>query len=238
MVAAAGGAIAEPVLLYDVPFSTPPHTVGQTPVIGWGDGPRATPSRLNFGTPTVVNAFGGLVDQPVWMEPGLHSDPYDQLEFKLTGERGFDTSYAGYTLSMDLEIAALGPDQLNDNMAILFDTPAVRRIDFTPDGLIQYWLPFHLAETIGTFDFNDVIHLSVDVDLLSDTWTIDVNGQQLHEGDFEASALESIRVSLGGRDSLAAIDNVVVKGVPSPGAVHWAALGLVLGAVRRRRAAR
>ena len=55
---------AEAVLLYDVDFGTPPHTVGQPPVTGTGPAPRETPTGSLGGDPTVLAAFEDMIDQP------------------------------------------------------------------------------------------------------------------------------------------------------------------------------
>src|SRR5262245_45400794 len=62
LLATAGNADA---LLYDVTFSSPPHTVGQPPAVGAGPTPRATVSSIEFGTPLVVATLGALTDQPL-----------------------------------------------------------------------------------------------------------------------------------------------------------------------------
>jgi hypothetical protein len=68
------------VLLYDVDFGTPPHVVGQPPVLGDGPAPRNTASTIPMGEPLVVAALGALANQPCAF--GDHpSAMYDQLTF-------------------------------------------------------------------------------------------------------------------------------------------------------------
>ena len=59
------------IVLYDVTFDSPLHTVGQPPTLGGGPGPRATPTNAYgylynfFARPKVQSSFGPLTDQPL-----------------------------------------------------------------------------------------------------------------------------------------------------------------------------
>src|SRR5688572_10323376 len=63
-------------LFYDVPFSSPPHTVNAVPVTGLGS---STPTRIVFGTPKVAASFGSLTNQPLVFS-GIG---YQQIQFNL-----------------------------------------------------------------------------------------------------------------------------------------------------------
>ena len=47
-------------LLYDVDFSSPPHTVGQPPVTGTCPAPRETPTRIIFAGLKAAQVFEAL----------------------------------------------------------------------------------------------------------------------------------------------------------------------------------
>src|SRR5262245_13431022 len=70
------------VIIYDVDFNGPPHSVGATPAFGAGPYPRNTPTSGGqilspTGTATVVPAFGLLGTRPVQLTAldGTPNDP-------------------------------------------------------------------------------------------------------------------------------------------------------------------
>ena len=52
------------VVLYDVDFGSPPHIVGEPPLVGAEAVPRDRPTQLIFTRPVVEESVGLLDDQP------------------------------------------------------------------------------------------------------------------------------------------------------------------------------
>jgi hypothetical protein len=147
-------AVAQADVLYNIDFGSPPHTVGEPPVEGGGPPPRATISDIRFGTPLVVTDLGPLVDQPLRFEYG------DQIALQIN-DLPLDDDYA---LECDLVVVSV-----SGRFAIFFDAPSIRRISFKPDGTIDL---FPQGDVIGTYEFDTLVHMRVEVDLDADTWVI------------------------------------------------------------------
>ncbi len=161
---------ASGVLLYDVDFGTPPHTVGQPPVTGTGPAPRATPTAISFGDPTVVAQVGALSDQPCSFGNGTSG--YDQLQFVCGGPGvpgGFPEAYDCY----HVEFSVLVEQLAETTFRFFLDTPLANSISFRSDGTIFL---FPANQTIGTFAFGVPVFLEVDLDVVADEWTISLDG--------------------------------------------------------------
>jgi hypothetical protein len=149
LVACAGTAHAE--ILYDVDFSTPPHTVGEAPASFVGDLPRRGPSRVvtqfNNST-TVVSAAGPLVDQPAVLE-GV-SNGGVTLEFAVNDEQtaGFDS----YQLELSLVIEELASA---DQVRLFADFPRVNTVIF--DAQRKVSVDTELELEVGSFEWNEII---------------------------------------------------------------------------------
>ena len=179
-------------VLYDVDFGTPPHTVGLPPVVGGGPPPREKISDIRFGLPIVVADLGPLVDQPLKFEYG------DQIALDLDDLPTYDS----YTLECDLMVVSV-----QGRFSIFFDAPTIRRISFRPDGTVDIY-PWDIV--IGSYDFNEIVNLRVDVNLVADTWTIFLDGLLVHDGTFNpATQINTVRFSslYGG---LVGLDNIVI----------------------------
>lgn len=220
-------ASGQPVLLYDVDFGSPFHTVNEPPTYDTGPAPRRGPSGpMVLSVPRVVPAVSLLADQPLELSAPAFSAP-EGVQFELTGPGGFPVSYPAYRVQYDLIIVRL--DHTLAFFAMIADTPTVSRINFDWDGQIRGpdFLPF------STFNFDEVMHVDMLYDLDKGRWALSINGQLRGQGPFSATNFRNIRTGIGGAnppDTLGAIDNVRVDGLPAPGACPV----LVIGALYRR----
>jgi hypothetical protein len=209
--------IAQPAfaVLYNLDFSTPPHTVGLPPATGGGPPPRNTVSSIPFGTPLVVSSFGVLIDQP--LEFDSFDGQGDQIRLVLS-DLPASTFYRLETEVLVENLATQG------NLGILFDTPTVRTIRFVQSGNINIFVPGIISGSIGTFRFGTVVNLRVDVDLANDNWEIYLDNVLAHSGAFgAATAVTAIRFSTNVTSPppgvSAGIDNVIVTEQSGPTAV-------------------
>ncbi len=208
----AGHATADMILLYDVDFSTPPHTVGNLPVTGTGPAPRKIPTSIWFGDPTVVVQLGAMNDQPCAFGNGTTG--YDQIEFAVDPAHsgGFPIAYNAYRVEMNVLIEAY---VTSDLFKILFDCPTVNNIAFRDDGTIRL---FPTGETIGTFTFGVPLLLEVELDFIAGEWTIWLDGSPVHTGPLTGYQLRAFRMNLNGLhvDNKVAIDELRVYGGELP----------------------
>jgi len=194
------------VVLYDIDFGTPPHTVGLPPVVGGGPAPRNTVSSIIFGSPTVVSTFGPLVDQP--LEFDSFDGQGDQIGLSISD---FPPSY---TYALQCELTALSLASSGD-FAVIFDTPTVRTIRFASTGAINVFVPGVFSGSVGTYTLGTVVLLQVEINLAADTWDIHVNNVPVHSGGFGgATAVNTIRFSTPVTPTppgaSAGLDNVIV----------------------------
>ncbi len=207
-------------VLYDIDFSSPTHVVGEQMTVGYGPVPRNTPSMSNFGEQIVVTSYGSLTEQPIQLIPDTSSiNPYAYSQFRL------DLStfeYPIYRLDFDVYLENMTVGSW-DGFTALFDVPVTVRLNFTNEGNIvgRHYNP------IGSFDFSQLLSMSILVDLPDNTWSITCNSEHLYTGQFFypypahpdlPTFIRSIRFSL--RDDLAdsvapgaAIDNIKVIGI-------------------------
>ncbi|MBE0566573.1 MAG: T9SS type A sorting domain-containing protein [Krumholzibacteria bacterium] len=197
--------------LYDIDFATPPHEPDRPPAVGDGPSPRATVSRIAFGSPTVVAGFGALDRQP------CRFDTYAAggTQFELTLD-DLPPS-AAYDLSCRIVIEDVHP---GDGFTIFLDSPAVRSLSFTGGGAITVKPLGEDAIMVGTYALDEVLAVRIAVDLAADRWRIEVNEAVLHVGSFGgAVAIDGVRFSsaIGGSAGLiAAIDDIVIAGGSQP----------------------
>jgi hypothetical protein len=204
-------AVGQDTLLYDVTFGTPPHTVGQAPMVGWGAPPRDKPTAIVFGDPRVVAQVGALTDQPCRFGNGTSG--YDQLEFAV------DWTYPAYHLETTVLIQQLGGPAYN-SFTILLDLPTVHTIHFHPDGSIRVWSSINGSAMVGTFAFGQPMSVAVDLDVTAQHWTIWLDGAQVFSGPATVGWFDSVRVNLDGynaTDSAALDDFRLYSGIPAWG---------------------
>jgi hypothetical protein len=194
-------------VLYDVTFSTPPHTVGEAPIVGAGSTPRATVSS-NSGSPEVVAQSGLLDEQPVEFDLG-----FEQVRFDLD-DLPLSTSYR-----VECDLLLNGISDVLSYLRVSFNTPTVRNINFNGSGAVEYFVPPDPPVTFANFELDAIVHLRVDIDLSGDTWTISLDGESLHTGSFGgATAIEQVVILSTGTLAFVvqgAADNVLIESDPT-----------------------
>ncbi|MCA9185751.1 MAG: VCBS repeat-containing protein [Planctomycetales bacterium] len=196
--------------LYDVTFSTPPHTVGAPPAIGTAPATRLTPTEV-LGEPIVVTGSAGITSQPVRMSNGSQ-----ELWFNLND---FSQSYSQYHIEMLVSIG--GFNESVDTWSVLLDSAILATsVTFRSDGTITAPLGPIGVVPFATFDPSKPMLLAIDIDLAALSWSISIDGSTERSNTFPASTLSGFRLILqDGQDggSLVAVDNVKVNGTTTEG---------------------
>lgn len=190
--------------LYEVTFSSPPHTVGMTPVTNTNTSSRDRISEIVFGKPTVVNSFGPLTEQPLELLAST-ADGYSQIRFGLSSDHFI-------VFETDLCVRS-STAQLKGGLTFLFDTPEVRNVYFEPNGDVRIFVPRVGNHLIGRYELDKKTHFRAEIDLVQGLWRIFVNGVLLHKGDFAAQDIQSVRINHVHAElvnSTAGIDNVFI----------------------------
>jgi hypothetical protein len=204
-----------PLILYDVDFGTPPHTVGQPPTVGRGPAPRDVPTRINFGAPTVVAAVGVMDQQPLRF--GHPTSFYDQVSFGLGnqfGDGGFDFQLRRYHVELTVMMVSTGILQ------IFFDIPSAHRVQFTSTGGDQIRAVAPGADgydvAIGEWEPGVPIRLVVDVYWTARRWTIALDGEEVFSGPFRTRCCGGVRMlrPSASNGTIAAIDDIIVSDRP------------------------
>ncbi len=231
-------------LLYDVTFSSPPHQLGRLPVLGLGEAPRVTPSAYFLAYPIVVESVGSLAEQP--LEFSFRPlDPYDiiprgiateSIIFDVKGDRGFQSSFPEYRVEMDLTMTPL-LDQ-HWQFAVFADAfGGLNRVIFNRDGTVDIGVSGHHLFPAGSYSFDSALHLTFDISVPEQTWTVTLNGVEIFDGPFDGD-FRAVRPSLQQFDIevavVAGIDNVRIEGIPAPGALSAGMLAALCSVVRRR----
>jgi hypothetical protein len=198
-------------LLYDVDFSTPPHTVGQPPATGGGPPPRETVSQILTGDPTVLASVGALTHQPLRLNS--FDGSRDKISFRLDNLPASDH----YCLMADVLV-----NQADDNgqLDFVLDAPTRPTIHFQGDGTIKAFVSGVTADSlvIGHYALGDVVGLQISIDLVTDIWEISLDGVLKFLGYIESAeeivAIEAVEVATAGVTGNArvrgAIDNLTI----------------------------
>ncbi|MFN8548627.1 MAG: FlgD immunoglobulin-like domain containing protein [Candidatus Eisenbacteria bacterium] len=191
--------------LYDVDWSSPPHNVGYPPAISYGPAVRRSPTQIIFGNPLVVSALGAMTEQPLQFDSWDGST--DQVEFRLDDL----PIYEFYSLESDVLVESA---EAGGAFTLLFAGPAVRRIDFESSGTVSQFVSGLPYTPIGSYTIGTIVHLKVDINLVTDTWAIYLDNALAWEGDFGSSSeLDDATFSTSTiplKGVRAAIDNVTI----------------------------
>ena len=200
--------------------------------------PEVGTYQTTFGSPTVQSSVGPFTDALVF-----HAvTGYDQIQLDLNKAAG---------LRYDIHYAVLVHNLLNSQygFSVILDTPEVRTVNFSgTNNTLSIFQP----GVIGPFQsfVNDqVYHFDINVNLVTNNWTVAVNGASFYNNTFNATSLQDLRFGMAPNTSgatnaptvYAALDNVVINVVPEPGPgavlAFAAALAAGLGFRHRHRSA-
>lgn len=203
----AGPALADPQLLYDVDFASPPHVVGAEVTEGAGPPPRDT---VSAGNAIVLESHPHFPDQPVLFNS---YDGYRYIWLELDDLPACDLYTFSTRLVVDEIEAHLG------GLTILFDTPQVRNVHFMYLNTYGYraisWVPSGGSVSLANFVPGTPMELDVEIDLAADQWRIHLDGALVDSRSFGGAVdLRTIRFSTGTStpDSITVLDDVEVAG--------------------------
>lgn len=197
---------ASDVLLYDVDFNGPPHSLNETPAVGAS---IHHVSEIRFGLPEVIPAYGDLKERPLLFRG---REGYDQIGFQIP------TGYANYRIEYELVTGNLKNSQFG--FAIFLDTPQVRVFHLHGGNNRTYRFPFPEKELPHPQLWEDgkKSRYVIEVDLGRNEWRAWQDGVHLFTAPFNATKLQKVRFSLspvylGAAEDLsivAALDNLKI----------------------------
>lgn len=206
---------------YAVDFNGPQNQVGQPPATGMGP---QTPSRIVFGSPTVVSSFGHLTDQPLLFE----AINYQQIEFDL------GRAVPSYFLDFDFETRNLNPSLFS--FRTFFNYPS---FGLHGGGYIN--VPPANSTPLPGWTEDELHHMHIGVDVVAGTWSFQLDNRAPATGFLDANTgdVQSIRMNLSAWRAFTpddptvqvAIDNIVIGTVvPEPSSCVLCAMasGLLL----------
>jgi hypothetical protein len=199
------------ILLYDVDFSSPFHTVGQPPTLHLPNqaAPRPGPS-MRTGDPSVVATYGSLINQPCRFGSVANSDQLSFVTAALPYPDGFDDIYETYHLELNLQINDLNPDS---SFWIVMDKNPT-----TPSGV--FWVLFQAGaimvspsyQMVGTYTPGVPVFVEVDVNLSVNFWSVSLDEVEVHNAPLTIDELVKIR--LYGPQELSmyslAVDDIII----------------------------
>lgn len=224
------GVASGQVVLYDIDFEAPFHTVGQRPTSDGGDAVRRGPTGLLAGTPIVVQR-PGAASQEVMFD-GRHKSSGMQL---LIGQgRGFPVRYPSYRMEFDL---AHLPDAHSDSFWVTFHSTGAEPVEvgFRGDGSVE----INCVMGVGAYTLGETVRVGIEVNWGAGTWSVDLDGRAISRGALDPAFghLGQIRMSATseeGAESAVFLDNIRVTGVPGVGTVGVLVMGGLTAARRRR----
>ncbi len=186
------------IVLYDVDFDSPTHTLDSAPTLGNAPAPRATPTAIRRSPVTVVSAYGGLTAQPMAF-PGPRGD----VAFALSDL----PPCPDYRLAMDVVV--------DNDLRLILSTPVANVVHFQSNGNVVVRLTAQTSATVATYTPGDgaVMALEVRVNLAAGSFELLIDGTSVHTATFGGqTALTEFRL-LGDR---AAVDDIVVDSGEEP----------------------
>lgn len=196
------------VSIYDITFEQPEHIVNTCPSFGFGPKyiPEAFPfcSNTNYIAPMVVDGLGAMQSQVLLMQPQLNTSGSIVGDY-LTLSLAHDSEY--YSIEMDM---LLSSRITGSSFKIFLNSDTNQSdIEFLLDGSVSF-----NGVQIATYNFNEVIHLKIEADILNDLVDISLNDQVVNGinlGTYNED-LGAIRFYLLTDDaSQVALDNINVK---------------------------
>jgi len=177
-------------LLFDIDFSGPTHEIGSKVTIDPGS--IETPTRVRFGTPTIVNEPGILSGNSLLFNSADSPNYYEQIWLDIVGD------HDQYFISFDVQFQDLVGS--GNQFTVAFDAPQVRNLTF--DGS-SAWIRTDVTggnklqlEPVSEFLNQNVI---VGIDAATQIWSISVDDKLLATDNFLSSNLDSIRFNLSPR---------------------------------------
>lgn len=193
-------------VLYDVDFSSPPHTVGEAPATGDGATPRATVTSVS-NDPEVVAASGALDAQPLEFDAGFESVTLSLADLD-----------PATTYRVSANVIVHDTTQEFAYVRVSLTAPGFRNVSFFGSGDVTQFVGGVGETTIGTFTPGEVVAVEIDVDLGADTWVIRLDGKVAHSGSFgDAEIVDSVVLASTGTTAFTvrgAVDDVVVESDP------------------------
>ncbi|WOO40304.1 hypothetical protein [Rubellicoccus peritrichatus] len=246
---------------YFIDFDNASNVIGNPVALDNGASPRTSPSALLGGTSEVMAAGATpFATKSLSLIPQLQSGfTISQYEFDLVSAEvdslsiSFDLVLSNF---VDDASGAFIPDNQRDYFSLLIDTPNVERIDFAATGTSGTGriLVHGGTQQIGTFAYDSIMSVSIDIDVAANSWGIDLIQDSLSIGSLASGTtffeefgavtysgmIESFRLALvdGGGDGdgsspEAYLDNL--QAVPEPSLwVSTIALLALAVAVKRR----
>ncbi|MEM9410899.1 MAG: hypothetical protein AAGA30_07285 [Planctomycetota bacterium] len=214
------------VLLYDITFDSPLHTLNQPPTTEFGPPIRNTPSRIDLGNASdiegeiVVESFLDMV-RPVEMavfDPILGS-PSGGVQFICDLDDGelpeFEKYVFEFEIALDSYPGAVGEGSGGVGISIgAFGIAGIRLADAGTINLIDSGIP---PVVIGSYECNQVINVQLIYDSSNSIWSANVDGMILHVGQFDGGQQEDFRIaetnSSPSIESRTYIDNLKVFGL-------------------------
>jgi hypothetical protein len=220
-------------VLYNLNFNNQPaNSLVQT------GAPPQYISRINFGTPSVVSAFGGLHDQPLRLALGGPRPFYDQIQLNFSNPLA-----SSLDLSFDFTSIGLVGSQAPGLFRVL--GLGVDSVDLDSSGTISAFNGHTVP--LGHFTDNETFRILIHMDVQNRMCTVYKDGVMLGPGAFPSyiAADGAFRFNYGvnsisgGPDSSAtAIDNVLLVAIPEPSVFSLAGLAvLTVLTLKRRRTA-
>ncbi len=193
-------AATDETLLYDLDFSAPTHVLNETPTLG------ARPhkvSKIVFGAPQVVPAFGPLTDRPLLLRGDAGNS---QIKVNIP------SGWRKYRIEYDVTTNHLKDSE--GSFTVLLDTPTVRTLSLSGriNRVVNWPNPTPPSE-LTTWSEGGISHFVIEVDLAQNLWEIWKDGTPILSTPLNATTLQSVRFALAGAPAAeVAVDNLKIVG--------------------------
>lgn len=208
-------------VLYEIDFETPPHVVGSLPEVGLGPPPRAVPSTIWSGAPTIVASMAGLA-QCLRFDSFCCPWGQDEIILFFSSLPDFPFYRAGFTVTIeDIETGA--------RFGVIFENPLGYHIHFTWENSVGGIVSAGFAQAIvpiGVWEPLTPLRVTVDMWMGGD-WTIYLDGTPVYTGSFGGTDLKLLWFVTASGSVAAGLDDVRVWGGDGPVRVEngtWASI--------------